>query len=320
MAIIKRVQVSIVSGGKELPEYRPLNEDTCEGMEDASDDTQVKYIQGIPDANFMIRYRVKKNFRFGRANAVNFKCFVDGKYVRGRVCTKDMYRKEGGVFNRTYEGPSGLSNSGQRVRHLFRWASLASTDKPCGQEDREKYKDLGTIKVEVWREQGGFTAQPSRVWKGLSQNQVPEKAIKGEAIDLRTCLDTRRPSEESSKWNGANVDDKPYAVFIFKYRGNDSLKALGILERPQTPQPLEERDIETLSPDELKEMARRYKAEQEAKRIKIKKENAEINLAQLADLKRERKDVGDDEDEVEFLSEQPVKRVCSIGPVIDDSE
>ncbi|KIW32392.1 uncharacterized protein PV07_03942 [Cladophialophora immunda] len=315
MAVIKKVKVSICSGGKKLQEYHPPDNDASPDMKDTPDDTLVKYIQGVSDANFTIAFRVGKKFGFGKANYLRFTVTVDGEHLGGNVCTKEDYQKGGSVWKHRYKGLTELSSNGQGVCYPLRWASLTSTEQSCEGQDIRNYQNLGTIKVGVWRMNGGKGTPKPKVRKGKIHDPVPEKAIKGEAIDLRANLDVPRPHKAGSFYKGTKVDDKPYAVFIFKYRSKESLEALGILERPQTPQPLEERDIETLSPDELKELARRLKAAQAEQKVKIKKENAESNLTQLADLERGRNDA--DDDEVEFVGEQPVKRVCIIGPVIE---
>lgn len=53
-------------------------------------------------------------------------------------------------------------------------------------EMKQRYADLGTIRIEVWRRKGTKTrlSKPKDLW--AEDKAVPEKAFKGEAIDLAT--------------------------------------------------------------------------------------------------------------------------------------
>ncbi|EXJ58344.1 hypothetical protein A1O7_05769 [Cladophialophora yegresii CBS 114405] len=192
-------------------------------------------------------------------------------------------------------------------------------DESCTAEEEEKYHNIGTIQVEVWRCHGEV-AKPEECDEDYDTvGSVPEKLVKGAALDIYTKLDSSiiMGKYQIESWESTKIEEEPCAVFIFKYRSKGALQALGILARPSSPQPLEERDVETLTSDELKELARRFKALQEAQKVKVKQEKLEANLAQLAELKRVRQDGDDKDDEVEFLSQQPVKKVCSVGGIID---
>jgi hypothetical protein len=61
-------------------------------------------------------------------------------------------------------------------------------------------------------------------------------------------------------------------VFRFEYRSQKSLKELLVIPRTPSPVPLEERLIEELSIEELRELTRRQKALVEAARLRIKEE------------------------------------------------
>jgi len=78
----------------------------------------------------------------------------------------------------------------------------------------------------------------------------------------------------------------------------EALQGLYIIPRSPSPVPLEERDVDTLSMEELRELARRTKQEMLAmKQIKT-------------EVKRERADDDDagDEDDIEIHASRPVKR------------
>jgi hypothetical protein len=82
----------------------------------------------------------------------------------------------------------------------------------------------------------------------------------------------------------------------------DALKQMHIIPRSPSPLPLEDRLIEELTLEELRELTRRQKAEVEAARLCVKKERAESNLHALRAVKRLH---GVDEDnEVEAIAER----------------
>lgn len=57
------------------------------------------------------------------------------------------------------------------------------------------------------------------------------------------------------------VDGKrhPFAIFTFRYRSKKALQAEYIVPKSPTPVPLEDRPIEELTPDELRELVRRQR-------------------------------------------------------------
>lgn len=68
------------------------------------------------------------------------------------------------------------------------------------------------------------------------------------------------------------LDADPVAVFRFKYRSQKSLRELLVIPRTPSPVPLEERPIEELSIEELRELTRRQKALVEAAGLRVKEE------------------------------------------------
>lgn len=73
----------------------------------------------------------------------------------------------------------------------------------------------------------------------------------------------------------------PFATYTFKYRSHRDLQIEGIIPRSPSPVPLEERDPETLTAEEARELVR-IQRQQLQDRAKVKKE------------KREREEDGDE--------------------------
>ncbi|KAJ9609587.1 hypothetical protein H2200_005914 [Cladophialophora chaetospira] len=314
MAILKGTRVTIVSGGKELAEKCLPHDEAGKGDVDKKS-KRVTYIEAMPNTNFAVKFELRNDFAFSKSNFVDFCLHLDGEWVGGRVCTKSEFKSEKRTWESTCEGSDVFVDAHWELRP-FRWGSLQTSEQPCNDQEKKRYQQLGTIRVEVLRKIGGSTEEkPEKVNLEVGQ-AIPEKAIKGAAVDLQASFDTAKASGGADVWAGKNFDQKPLAVFVFKYRSKEALQTLGILKRPVTPVPLEERDEATLSKEELVELARRLK---EAQRVKIKQEKTDANLAELAELKRCREE--DDDDDVEVLESPPVKKVCSIEQVvIDDSD
>ncbi|KAK3069673.1 hypothetical protein LTR53_011790 [Teratosphaeriaceae sp. CCFEE 6253] len=94
-------------------------------------------------------------------------------------------------------------------------------------------------------------------------------------------------------------DAGPVANFVFKYRSRSALQALHVIPRTPTPVPLEERPVDELSMEEMRELLRRQRA---SGALSIKQE-----------VKRERHtafDV-DDEDAIEVVSHRNKKNRMS---------
>lgn len=73
-------------------------------------------------------------------------------------------------------------------------------------------------------------------------------------------LGEKKKIEPISVYSGTEIDSRPIATFIFKYRSKQALQQLHIIPTTPEPTPLEERDVETLTVEELRELVRRQKA------------------------------------------------------------
>lgn len=92
----------------------------------------------------------------------------------------------------------------------------------------------------------------------------------------------------------------PFASFTFKYRSKKDLQIEGVIERSPSPVPLEERDPETLSAEEARELVR-IQREQLKNRVAIKKEKRE----------REEAEGSEDDGEVTMVSENRKRQKTS---------
>ena len=153
---------------------------------------------------------------------------------------------------------------------------------------KEKYGDLGTIRIQVWRETThGERELGDRTAKAMGT--VPEKALKGRPLEVATrfvgswsrCIQADGNSFVATPAVAAirsvkteRLDKKPLVTFYFKYRTRrtfsrlkaqfcdsdmviGALQSLLILGRSPTPVPLEDRPYEELSREEALELLRR---------------------------------------------------------------
>jgi hypothetical protein len=83
------------------------------------------------------------------------------------------------------------------------------------------------------------------------------------------------------------------------------LKSLLIIPRSPSPQPLEERDVDTLSPEEMRTLLRRQR-ERNENPTNVKREGGAIKRERSRDRSRDRSDniheINDDDDDVSFVS------------------
>jgi hypothetical protein len=69
-----------------------------------------------------------------------------------------------------------------------------------------------------------------------------------------------------------------------------------VIPRSPSPVPLEERPIEELNIEELRELTRKQKAEVDAARLRVKEEPVETDIRTLRAVKRNREDTENDMD------------------------
>ncbi|OCT51328.1 hypothetical protein CLCR_08706 [Cladophialophora carrionii] len=285
MAVIDNVEVTISSNRTALREYAvPTDDDSGVIHDDHSPATKVVkyYIEAVPGASFEINYSVMEGQEFGKADYLSLKTWVDGRKVLAPVV---------------------------KPHHL-----QYSEETPNATVDdiKARYGKIGSIRVEFSRKKRlGVTHKFEPV--SMNEEPIPEKAIKGLALDLGVGLQNARPIQNQIKvTRGKIVDDGPLAIFIFLYR--NALQNLGVL--PQTPQliPLEERDPTTLSPAEMLELIRRQQSELEAMRAKVK--NGETELVDMPRLDTLKREATDEDNDLAGLPEQR-KRVCKKVKVLD---
>ncbi|CAK3999070.1 Hypothetical predicted protein [Lecanosticta acicola] len=168
---------------------------------------------------------------------------------------------------------------------------------------KEDLQGLGTVKVALTRcirmEQLDINEKRGR--EANESKTISEKSLKGRAISNRISFAAKEKCR-TANYHAATYPfgKKPFAEFKFKYRSRRDLQIEGILERSPSPTPLEERDPDTLTREELRQLLDRRNHElQDYNRIKREKRERSVTTGGAAD---------DDDDDVTFTGSGPSKR------------
>ncbi|KAK4561820.1 hypothetical protein LTR86_004499 [Recurvomyces mirabilis] len=114
-----------------------------------------------------------------------------------------------------------------------------------------------------------------------------------ERLLIRPSLGAARPAAARTEVSVEYPYGKsPFATFIFKYRSRHDLQVEGIIPRSPSPVPLEERDPDSLSAEEARELVRRMR-EREQDMAKVKREKRGHSPTVIRDM-----EAGEDDDDV----------------------
>ncbi|KAI9874223.1 MAG: hypothetical protein M1830_010050 [Pleopsidium flavum] len=296
MAWKKAIEVKVLVNGTPAQEYNDEEE------ESGGPPIVTRYIEAISGAEFAVQYELKPFFRF-KSELMSFEIVIDGKRLDAVVVTKAGFmqqpRGETGDLTgiqRSYGETWSLekfkfSEIGTSKSYV-QTVSTCSDDLPliAGPDIKDRIAQLGTISLEVHRLHGGVYKEPGNsaygwIWDELSElSTVSEKALKGHALSHNASLGLPQLTSPQGLWGGTEYldgEDRPFAIFNFKYRSrswasvqinsrrkadvfpsSESLQDLRIIPRTPTPVPLEDRPIEELTIEEARELLKRQRERQ----------------------------------------------------------
>ncbi|RDI85237.1 hypothetical protein Vi05172_g4774 [Venturia inaequalis] len=300
-------EVKIVVDGVECAEY-PAPDD----MDEDDPNLVTKYIETTPGAKFQIHVYVRPEAQALRFNGIVARIVVDGQKIG-----KPFWRKCRGTSKaRITRGPEEQSTTGWQVRDLM--FSVLTTDDNAthkiSEELKQQINTLGEIRIEFYRinvkEPG--TAHSTK-WTDRTET-IPAKALKGKAISHEVGLSsTAEVITEPTHFSLIYIDgrESPFATMCFRYRSLNDLKAELIIPRSPSPVPLEDRPLESLTPEEMLELLKRQR-EQAAS---LRQENARI--------KRERASspatAHEDDEDLSIVEPTPKRRrIAATIDLIDD--
>lgn len=268
----------------------------------ASDELQdeprqaTRYIEAVSGAEFHIQWTFHAaEFKF-RNWAINGIVHVDGKYADGRIFRPDAVKHQDSFTVKM----SGVwkKEKGRYVERPMMFSDIMMDE--AGQSAaikglKEKLDLLGEITLKLYRGRAvPSVGEGSR--KAFSTiDKVPERALKGRAVSHQASLGKARHSGAWITWDFEYEDyadgkRQPFAVFTFRYRSRKALQAECIIPRSPTPVPLEERPIEELTPDELRELVRRQRERESAQQVvkqELKRERESSSMFTLPSVSSE---------------------------------
>ncbi|KAF1810272.1 hypothetical protein P152DRAFT_451361 [Eremomyces bilateralis CBS 781.70] len=270
---IPGLEVTIIVNGQRLREYTHENEAPTEATEATC------YIESKPNTRFQVLVSVGPLAQFEQGECFLIPVNIDGENPSSTNSILELKRKPSdsrGVQSYNIRGATRVKGD-ELYLYNYCFADLdISEDARLADIDsarKTKLAKLGEIDVALTRIiKKGLSKPASKGRKATDMGTVPEKALKGKAISQQikfvyvtvlggtiadvSRLDRGESYGPSTVWNSTSLDKKPFATFRFKYRSIDSLKALGVVPRSPSPIPLEDRSIDDLTANELRERLR----------------------------------------------------------------
>ncbi|KAF2160292.1 hypothetical protein M409DRAFT_29147 [Zasmidium cellare ATCC 36951] len=260
------IEVTVEVDGVALKEYEDKDE-----AEPAK--TVTRYIEAAHGKNFTVTVKMSKGFRL-RNNALSFQVYADGN-----LASRKVFNQNDATSGRTLR-VEGFHDLQHITKFRFDELHTVSDDRSIRQE-ASKLASLGTLKIKMHHSTiTGSTPAEARVRKQpATMGTVSEKALKGKALTHSVGFGDVVARRAKNMTNTQRVGD--IVTFVYRYHSLESLKALLIIPRDPSPQPLplEERDFDSLSRENLMELHRRAREArgQEDTKPKIKRERADEN-------------------------------------------
>ncbi|OJD31721.1 uncharacterized protein BKCO1_4500018 [Diplodia corticola] len=308
----------------------PLDEFPSDNEPDTSD-TVTRYVEAISGLNFIVAITCDESLDPAyKASDLYMELFVDGH--KAGKCTLERAKWIGRHGTNYHFTGFRLIENGQWVHRTMAFSEVNVVDE----NDRvahpaaeiEAIRSLGEIKVTVLRAKLQPTTPRSST--SISNHNftiidsVPEKKLKGRAISHQVKLGEAIPQPYSltKRKHCKRIDAEPFATFIFRYRSRDALKAECIISRTASPELLEDRPIETLTAEEARELVRRLKDQQGARRSLPPRFKREVKQEVKDEPGRGERlsdadviDLGSEDSDVEITSVRLRKRRRISGPI-----
>ncbi|KAI8934333.1 hypothetical protein NX059_009069 [Plenodomus lindquistii] len=305
MAVTKKtpeLKVQIFVNGAPLEEHH-------DGDEMTADDAVTAYVEAVSGANFEIRYTF--GLQFVAKHDVNCCIEIDGKSVGSPVFDTLHPIQKGHVYDRIGEKEE---ENGKCFVRRFRFVDveIGGDEVPkLDKESTQRLKNVGTISLKYYWGVAGKDDEPinRRTPSQWERKVIPEKALKGSTLSHQASVGPREQTKPRLYCSFQRHSREPFATFTFRYRSRAALKSLLIIPRSPSPVPLEERDVETLTAEESRQLIRRLR-QRDRSAVRVKKEG----VKREASRERSSTVVGAehvhvDDDDVSFVSEQRKRRL-----------
>ncbi|KAE9961501.1 hypothetical protein BLS_001914 [Venturia inaequalis] len=237
------LEVVVTVNGNSLHEY-DLPDDSDEITTNAS---TIKYIEAHPGTKFAVRTTAKGEFKHIK-NDLYWKVMVDGKeaLLRDKISRHSSHPS---IYDATIGGVKVASGNSVMERP-FTFSALETDNDTINGSDsaiQAQVGGLGQISVKLYRVKYLPTTK-SKAKKYMqdrdaTKQSLTEKALKGRALSRQTTLGAPLPSK-------AKKDDLHAEMIVSK------------------PLPLEERDLDTLTLEEMHELLKRQANDLERQKLK----------------------------------------------------
>ncbi|KAK8175656.1 hypothetical protein IWX90DRAFT_483689 [Phyllosticta citrichinensis] len=283
--VVEDLDVYIKVDGQRLDEYDDEDEESFPHI-------RTKYVAAQSGADFSVAYDLDEYFSY-RTYDLSLSIFLDGKKAFSIIHYGDKFHL--------------------RKAQEFTFSDLAVEEEGenLNADQQKSVTALGEITVKLWRVQ---VTSESRVptagkWENdLDQiSKVPEKALKGRAVSHRTKLGQAQAGKAFNEVSVTYLDPiaKPFTVYNFRYRSLEALKSMRLIPQTPEPVPLEDRPIEDLSPEQMRELLRLQK-EQLEQGGSVKRESRSETVPPKREP--EYRSQWEDGDDIEVIETRPAKR------------
>ncbi|KAF3035384.1 hypothetical protein E8E11_003543 [Didymella keratinophila] len=232
------INITVKCNGVSLQEYDDNDAD------DQDDRTASKYIEAISGEEFIVQAKITAPWP---PYTILLEYYLDRKKVGGNYCRQENYSHPAYIVRK--EGASTVV-SGQNFLHKFAFSALTVDDTgapPIRDQLMKDIKGMGEIVVKAWFVKN--LQSEATVTDHDNYNKIKELP---NITLIRAVFEHRKPWERLSR-------QRPY-------RSRDALKSLLIIPRSFSPVPLEERDVQTLNAEELRELVQRQRERDAAAR------------------------------------------------------
>ncbi|KAK3112409.1 hypothetical protein LTR53_011356 [Teratosphaeriaceae sp. CCFEE 6253] len=261
--ILPGIDVTIRINGQPLSEH----EDPDEEQEDR---TVTRYVQAVSGQIFDICISARKDFR-SAGDALSFHIHTDGspKAVDVPLVLNTACR------TRNYTRISRGCLQGANMVKRYRFAAFETSTQGLGSITPASVKGLGSIIIKIAQIRMTQANTATDGCGSISKiGSVPEKALKGQTITHSVGFTSAVVCAANTFKSAQPIGGvpNPYVTLVFRYRSlaritskpgssheAEALKAMSILQRTPSPPPLEERDYDSISRDDVVELQRQLK-------------------------------------------------------------
>ncbi|KAK2763971.1 hypothetical protein FQN54_009590 [Arachnomyces sp. PD_36] len=266
MAILGEFEVTVIVNGNAVTEYN-VDEDDQDSAQQPN--TVTKYIEAVSDAEFSLNVSILPHYEL-RGDIVGWHLYVDGVHAESITVAKEDFEKGRCVqpIRFCLKGTKHERYGKWMLQH-FKFSSI-SFGQSGDQEEHvsvDRASQAGNLEVKAWcyRLNSYRAKDPNPPFNPL--RNVSEKSLKGQALSHTVGLGSCENTEKYYCYvDVERLGDAPLATFVFKYRSRKALQDLTIIPRSPTPVPVEQRPVDDLSMEEMRELIQQLRAEAAVKR------------------------------------------------------